>query len=110
MATPAAWLEIMPAAQRRSCPDALGSRREGGDCSCRRAAADLILIDDRQGAAAARQKGFAITGTLGVLDLAAGRDLVNLAATCARLRATNFRYSPRVIETMLDQHREHGEM
>ena len=33
--------------------------------------ADVILIDDRKGAAAARHKGFEVTGTLGILDLAA---------------------------------------
>ncbi len=33
--------------------------------------ADLVLIDERRGAAAARGKGFEVTGTLGVLDLAA---------------------------------------
>lgn len=35
--------------------------------------ADLILIDDRRGAAVARDKGFEVTGTLGILDLAARR-------------------------------------
>ena len=35
--------------------------------------ADLILIDERKGAAAALTKGFEVTGTLGVLDLAATR-------------------------------------
>lgn len=32
--------------------------------------ADLILVDDRSAAAIARAKGFEVTGTLGVLDLA----------------------------------------
>src|SRR3954451_16921178 len=36
-----------------------------------RLGADLILIDERKGAAAARRKGFPFTGTLGVLILAA---------------------------------------
>lgn len=35
--------------------------------------ADLILIDERKGAAVALTKGFEVTGTLGVLDLAASR-------------------------------------
>lgn len=40
--------------------------------------ADLVLIDDRKGAAVARAKGFEVTGTLGILDLAARRGMVNL--------------------------------
>ena len=40
--------------------------------------ADLILIDDRKGAAAALSRGLQVTGTLGVLDLATERGLVDL--------------------------------
>jgi predicted nucleic acid-binding protein len=35
--------------------------------------AHLILLDDRDGVSFARAQGFAVTGTLGVLDLAALR-------------------------------------
>ena len=42
--------------------------------------ADLILIDDRKGSAAAVNKGFEVVGTLGVLDLAAGRGIIDLDA------------------------------
>ena len=54
--------------------------------------ADLILIDDRKGAAAARSKGFEVAGTLGILDLAAECGLVDLADAVDRLKSTNFRY------------------
>ena len=53
--------------------------------------ADLVLIDDRRGAAVARGRGFEVTGTLGILDLAARRGMVDLADALARLRTTNFR-------------------
>jgi predicted nucleic acid-binding protein len=39
--------------------------------------ADLILMDDRRGVKAAERKGLVVTGTLGVLDLAAQRGLSN---------------------------------
>jgi predicted nucleic acid-binding protein len=42
--------------------------------------ADLVLMDDPDGVTVARQQGLAVTGTLGVLDLAARRGLVILAA------------------------------
>ena len=47
--------------------------------------ADLLLMDDRKGVVVARGKGLRVTGTLGVLDLAAQRGLVNFAQAVTRL-------------------------
>jgi predicted nucleic acid-binding protein len=47
-------------------------------------------MDDRDGVAAARSKGFAVTGTLGILDLAARCDLIRLDEALERLKATSF--------------------
>ena len=52
--------------------------------------------------------GLTVTGTLGVLDLAARRGLLDLAATFAKLRATNFRYPPEIMDALLAQHRKEG--
>jgi len=54
--------------------------------------ADLVLMDDRDGVDVARRRGLAVTGTLGVLDLAARRGLIDLAAAFERLKATTFYY------------------
>ncbi|WP_238192747.1 hypothetical protein [Methylobacterium frigidaeris] len=51
-------------------------------------AADLIPMDDRDGVQGARARGFAVTGTLGLLSLAARRGLLDLPDAIARLRAT----------------------
>ena len=40
--------------------------------------ADLVLMDDREGVDEARRLGLAVTGTLGVLDRAAERGLIEL--------------------------------
>jgi predicted nucleic acid-binding protein len=64
--------------------------------------AELILMDDRRGVRAALQKGFEVTGTLGILDLAARRGLIDLADSFDRLRATNFRYRPEMMQAILD--------
>jgi predicted nucleic acid-binding protein len=66
--------------------------------------ADLILIDERKGTNVALSKGFEVTGTLGVLGLAARRGIVNLAESFARLKRTNFRYRPEIMDELLDQH------
>jgi predicted nucleic acid-binding protein len=69
-------------------------------------AADLVLMDDRAGVAVARGQGFAVTGTLGVLDLAARRGLVELAGAIERLKNTTFRYRPEILDALLAQHRK----
>jgi predicted nucleic acid-binding protein len=65
--------------------------------------ADLILIDERKGTNVALNKGFEVTGTLGVLGLAARRGFVNLADTFARLKLTNFSYRQEIMDELLDQ-------
>ena len=68
--------------------------------------ADLILIDERRGYAAAVTKGFEVTGTLGILDLAAKGKLIDLPHAIERLKQTNFRYRKEIIERLLAQHRD----
>lgn len=46
--------------------------------------ADLILIDERKSSTGAASKGFEITGTLGILDLAAKRKLIDLRGAIER--------------------------
>lgn len=69
--------------------------------------ADLILIDERRGTAVALSKGFDVTGTLGVLLLAARRGLIDLADAFARLRRTNFRYRQEIMDELLGQQEGH---
>jgi len=65
--------------------------------------ADLVLMDDRAGVAVARAKGFAATGTLGLLDLGGRRKLLKLEEAFARLKTTNFRYPPEIMDVLLGQ-------
>lgn len=68
--------------------------------------AHLVLIDDRKGAAAATRSGLEVTGTLGVLDLAAERKLIHLADALTRLQQTNFRYRPELLNALLRKHKD----
>lgn len=63
-------------------------------------------MDDRAAVAVAQRQGFTVTGTLGVLDLAAQRGLVDLANAFARLRATSFRYPPEIMNALLARYRK----
>ncbi len=67
-------------------------------------AADLILMDDRAGVVVARARGFAVTGTLGLIDLAARRGLIDVAKAVARLQATSFRCRPDLLRELLTRH------
>lgn len=51
----------------------------------------LVLIDERQACAVARQRGLTVTGTLAVLGLAAQRQLLDLPQAIAALQQTTFR-------------------
>ena len=68
--------------------------------------ADLIVMDDRNGVDFARARGFAVTGTLGVLDLAAQRGLINLIEAFTRLKATTFHYRQGLLDALLAQESE----
>ena len=58
-------------------------------------------MDDREGVTAARRKGLAVTGTLGILDLAARRGMVDLAEAFARSKATSFYYRQGLLDSFL---------
>jgi len=63
--------------------------------------ADLVLMDDREGVEEARSLGLNVTGTLGILDRAAERGLIELAPAIARLCQTNFRVVPALLDRLL---------
>jgi len=63
--------------------------------------ADLMLMDERDGVEEARRLGLTVTGTLGVLDRATERGLIELAPVIARLRQTNFRVDPALLDRLL---------
>ena len=68
--------------------------------------ADLLLMDDRKGVNAAQRKGLRVTGTLGILDLAAQRGLADFAQAVERLRKTNFRVPRDLLDELLEAHKE----
>ncbi len=66
--------------------------------------AELVLMDDRAGVAAARSKGLTVAGTLGILDVAASRGLIDIAVAVSRLKATNFRYRSELLDALIARH------
>jgi len=66
--------------------------------------ADLLLIDERDGFRVARKRGLRVTGTLGLLDLAADRGLVDFAEAIRKLQLTSFRRPQTLLDELLKKH------
>jgi predicted nucleic acid-binding protein len=64
--------------------------------------ANHLLIDEWAGRAVAASRGLHVIGTLGVLDQAAERNLVDLRKTFDRLLQTNFRVDRRLVDQLLE--------
>lgn len=59
-----------------------------------------MLLDERKGREAARQQALRVSGTLGVIRLASDQNLITLRDALDRLEKTNFRMSPRLLNTL----------
>ncbi len=70
--------------------------------------ADLLLMDDRDGVKAARRKGIDVTGTLGLLSIAANAGLLDLADAFDRIKRTNFRYRQEIMDALLAEGKQSG--
>jgi predicted nucleic acid-binding protein len=108
--SPPTWIEVVASGQ--TTEDATLDRLDDGERAAielaLKIAADLILMDDREGVTVARSKGFAVTGTLGILDLAARRSVIRMDEALERLKATSFRCRPEIMEALLAQHSAKG--
>jgi predicted nucleic acid-binding protein len=62
----------------------------------------LLLIDENRGREEAERHNIPTTGTLGVLDAAAGAGLLELPRVLEALLGTNFHVGPKIIQRLLD--------
>jgi predicted nucleic acid-binding protein len=104
IALPPAWLHVRSPVRVERIPP-LDRGEEAAINLAREMAADAILIDERDGRREAIARGIAVIGTLGVLDAAAERGMVDLPATLEHLRESGFRLAPSLIQTILHRHR-----
>jgi predicted nucleic acid-binding protein len=111
IANPPAWLFIHETPGRQCDHGSVEGLDEGETAAIALATslgADLLLMDDRKGVIVARAKGLRVTGTLGVLDIAAHRGLVNFAQVISRLRRTTFRIPEALLDSLLQKHAPKG--
>lgn len=74
-------------------------------CLAREIQAAAVLMDDHAGRRAATQWGLPVIGTLGLIEQAALRGWIDLPQTLERLRQTNARVDPTLIEAALERHK-----
>ena len=60
-----------------------------------------ILLDEREARGVAKRKGLLVIGTIGLLEVAASRNLLNLADALQALQKTNIRVHPSLIQDAL---------
>lgn len=72
-------------------------------CLAQEIHAAAVLMDDRAGRAAAQHCGLAVVGTIGLLEQAAVRGLLDLPDAIARLQKTNVRLDAKLILAALDR-------
>lgn len=105
-AAPPPWLTIAPAP---ASEDPQLRKLDAGEAAAIALAltlpADLVLMDERAGVATARARALNVIGTIGVLDQAARAGLIDIVEAVTRLRATNFRHRPPLLDGLLASHR-----
>lgn len=67
------------------------------------AGASQLLVDDRLARRIAKERGIIVTGTVGILELAAERGLLDLPKTFQKLLQSNFRINADVILNALER-------
>jgi predicted nucleic acid-binding protein len=72
-------------------------------CLAQEIKATAVLMDDRAGRNAAIHCGLAVIGTIGLLEQAAARGLLDLPQVMERLRQTNARLNPDLVRAALER-------
>lgn len=99
-ANPPAWVEIRAAKQTIEAKDISDADREA-IALARELNASVLLMDDSQARRCAARLGVVTMGTLGLLEVAAARDLISLRLVVEKLRATSCFLSDELIENAL---------
>jgi predicted nucleic acid-binding protein len=108
IADPPAWLDILDVPSHKPSDSSLINIDLGERAAILLALslhADLLLMDDRKGVRAAERNGLRVTGTIGVLDVAAEHKLVDFAQAIQKLERTNFRLPANLLNVLLTKHK-----
>jgi predicted nucleic acid-binding protein len=74
-------------------------------CLAQEIHADALIVDESKARQIARNRGLIVTGTIGVLELAASKELLRLSNVMEKLRRTNFHASEMLLQQALERDR-----
>jgi predicted nucleic acid-binding protein len=104
IAAPRPWLSV----RRVSTLRAVAGLHKGEAAALQlalEAGVSAVLMDDLDARNAARRLGLMVVGTVGILEVADEKHLIQLPAIIEKLRRTNFFISPQVVDAALERRR-----
>ncbi len=106
--SPPKWLTVQePAEIDKTLPAKLGRGEAEAISLAKEIGADTTLLDDRDAREAAKVRGLEVVGTLGVLEEAAKRGLIDIEQKIKDLKGTTFRASETLYQSVRDRVRQH---
>jgi len=92
LAKPPSWLRVqeVPSSQLELVTADLDLGEREAIALAHLLGADLLLIDEASGRAEARRRNLRVAGTLGILRIAAEKELIEVPEVLVRLRETSF--------------------
>ena len=105
ISSPPTWLEVFEDQKVDASIQALHNGEAAAIMLAEALQADLLLIDDRQGCRVALQRGLQVTGTLGLLDFAAERGLIDFSTAIEKLETTSFRRPLSILQALRLKHK-----
>jgi predicted nucleic acid-binding protein len=103
--TPPVWAEVR-SPQDTSRFSELGPGEREAISLALETKADFLLIDETQGRKTAVQNSVAVKGTLGILEDAASRNLVDFAQALSKLRTTTIFLSEEIVQDALKRYQD----
>jgi predicted nucleic acid-binding protein len=103
--TPPAWAEVRSPKDTTRFSELGPGEREAISLALE-TKADFLLIDETAGRKTAVHNGVAVKGTLGILEDAANRNLVDFTQAVSKLRVTRIFLSEDIVQDALKRHRD----
>ena len=101
--SPPEWLVVRaPTTMDESLAQRLDRGESEAICLAQELKAEKLLIDEKRGRRVAKEMGFEIAGTLAVLEEAAVRGLVDIDQAVTKLKATNYRATYNLYESIIE--------